>query len=1124
MSDSANPVPVGKGWENNGNLSRSTRIEDVITTAAQQEGPCTASRKVSDLINIFQRSEREKGSALGDIDIDSGDFGMLEGHTRGAGRESSPGREAAEEEMLVPIFDDPPEQAELIASVSYSAYSDYDYSDNVDPFSDNLDERQESSNGSLFSDNRAIRDNDNDAHDARGSNPEVAEGQASELINYSGSADLSSSPPPPLPPRSGVLSVGAAGTTEPSEAHSTNISVRSYHTSSKNTAPAAEIDPGLPAQPARKGAWTADTKLQDVRIQIPETSSFNRSVPHAKSFPKPMISTGSHTTAIDACGEYMCSVGSTVKVHHLPTAELLLSFCICSKPSNHVDNTDFLSNLSLPAQNGITPGAQHYGAVGQGSPKSFLSIARPKIPKNKGLFYVCKMLIPNNDLKNLGLITSSCIGPSSLNKSSSSSQIKKEKPTAVLFLQSKTLEDSGRYVLLGTDKGSVICVDFVNSHFGQLKSDGLHHRKLVKIIKVKDRICILDESGTVSVWEISGSVIAPIGKFRVPSVENYLRNGCVKSISAYARAERLYVVFGKHIVSVAVNGSMDTLEFAGNSCRELGPITSISSCCDGYVLTGHEDGKISVWDANTLSLFRVVILGSYCIGALKGIADGVVWVGMRTGRIYVYRVGGHSEKYQWILVNSFNAYKSSPILQLTDNSMLLLHNGGFQMITLDGFGTVRLWDGFLADTFMRSLLSAHEDRYCSYRDLKVLICSWNVDAARPKDVLALDKNFFDSWLTSVENPDIIVVCIQEIVDLESTKINARELLSKGSRRANTQSSGKFSESISLWKKSLNGIICTEKSDFKLVDAMEMVGLFQAIFAKTSNIKSTKSLASAHVKTGLKGYHGNKGAVAIRLKVDDSSICFVNCHLSAHQNQVSSRNRDVHNIFKYARFPKDIDDDLAYTAGGDGTLITDHEVIFWSGDLNYRINMNRDRVLQLIELHDWKTLLKSEQLTLQKSTLPGFYLRNFSEGSLSFSPTFKYDVGSNNYDTSEKRRVPSWCDRILYYGEKVRQNTYRRFEVQASDHRPISASFTISVKKIDSQLLSREIEESKRTMLDHFTRKVHSEKVRWLCENFMLTVESSEEYLLKHKGDILNTTRDITRVIESIDANWGVSAV
>ena len=44
--------------------------------------------------------------------------------------------------------------------------------------------------------------------------------------------------------------------------------------------------------------------------------------------------------------------------------------------------------------------------------------------------------------------------------------------------------------------------------------------------------------------------------------------------------------------------------------------------------------------------------------------------------------------------------------------------------------------------------------------------------------------------------------------------------------------------------------------------------------------------------------------------------------------------------------------------------------------------------------------------------------DFEEGPITFPPTFKYDPGTDHYDTSTKQRVPSYTDRILFKVRKV----------------------------------------------------------------------------------------------------------
>ena len=120
----------------------------------------------------------------------------------------------------------------------------------------------------------------------------------------------------------------------------------------------------------------------------------------------------------------------------------------------------------------------------------------------------------------------------------------------------------------------------------------------------------------------------------------------------------------------------------------------------------------------------------------------------------------------------------------------------------------------------------------------------------------------------------------------------------------------------------------------------------------------------------------------------------------------------------------------------------------SGDLNYRIDQRRDMAVSSVQQNTFQNLLIHDQLTKEMKT--NIRLRSFMEGPITFPPTYKYDVHSTEYDTSEKRRIPAWCDRVLWRARdatRVEQLHYRRYEPDISDHRPISAGFRVLVKSI-----------------------------------------------------------------------------
>jgi len=123
------------------------------------------------------------------------------------------------------------------------------------------------------------------------------------------------------------------------------------------------------------------------------------------------------------------------------------------------------------------------------------------------------------------------------------------------------------------------------------------------------------------------------------------------------------------------------------------------------------------------------------------------------------------------------------------------------------------------------------------------------------------------------------------------------------------------------------------------------------------------------------------------------------------------------------------------------------------DTQYRIDQRRENVISNIVAGDLNYLLEHDQLRKELRTNHGFRLRSFDEPQITFAPTYKYNRGSTEYDSSEKKRIPAWCDRILYTrNSNIVPLNYLRYEATVSDHRPISAAFRMNIKKVDKGLM------------------------------------------------------------------------
>ncbi|KAI3669265.1 hypothetical protein L6452_40493 [Arctium lappa] len=232
----------------------------------------------------------------------------------------------------------------------------------------------------------------------------------------------------------------------------------------------------------------------------------------------------------------------------------------------------------------------------------------------------------------------------------------------------------------------------------------------------------------------------------------------------------------------------------------------------------------------------------------------------------------------------------------------------------------------------------------------------------------------------------------------------------------------------------------------LVASKQMVGLFLSVWARKELVQHIGHLGISCVGRGIMGYLGNKGCISISFTLHRTSFCFVCSHLASGEKEGDEvrRNSDVAEILKNSHFPRNCKNPGCHSP----ERIIDHDRILWLGDLNYRMALSYEETRMLLGNNDWDALLEKDQLNMEREA--GRVFNGWSEGKVSFAPTYMYSQNSDSYagetvKSKKKRRTPAWCDRILWRGNGIEQLMYIRGESRFSDHRPVCGVFAIEVE-------------------------------------------------------------------------------
>ncbi|KXX74154.1 Type I inositol polyphosphate 5-phosphatase 8 [Madurella mycetomatis] len=627
------------------------------------------------------------------------------------------------------------------------------------------------------------------------------------------------------------------------------------------------------------------------------------------------------------------------------------------------------------------------------------------------------------------------------------------KGTAVMFKPGANVDEEGQRVWIGNNYGEILEADIYSQTITNNRP-GAHGRyEIIKMYRHFNELWTLDESGTLHVWGpdekgVPNLSLGPTQSYRVPKGHMF----------SMVVGDELWHATGKDIrvflpsLDGRVQFQVLIRPLTQDSAGEVTAGTILPSDRD-KVYFGHSDGKVSIYSRKDYSCLGVMNISQYKISSLAG-AGQYMWAGYNTGKMSVYDM----RQTPWALKKDWQAHKN-PVLKLVADQSSFYKLDRCQVVSLGADNMLRAWDGLLQEDWLEGEMKRKDTEYCSFEKIKALVLTWNAGASTPHSLRysEADATFIQNLLQSSDSPDIIVFGFQELVDLEDKTATAKRFLKPKKKEGSDQE--RMSHQYRDWRNFLAQSLDDYMAGgglYHILHTAPLVGLFTCIFVKADLRERVSNLSSAEVKRGMGGLHGNKGAIVVRFMVDDTSLCFINCHLAAGQTSANQRHNDIAAILEASLLPAERDPAArvdCYVGGGDGTMILDHELCLLNGDLNYRIDtMSRDTVVAAVKAGNLGKLLERDQLLVARRRNPAFRLRAFDELPIAFAPTYKYDVGTDNYDTSEKRRSPAWCDRLLYRcgsgRGRIEQLDYRRHEVRVSDHRPVSGRFRFHVKRID----------------------------------------------------------------------------
>ena len=310
--------------------------------------------------------------------------------------------------------------------------------------------------------------------------------------------------------------------------------------------------------------------------------------------------------------------------------------------------------------------------------------------------------------------------------------------------------------------------------------------------------------------------------------------------------------------------------------------------------------------------------------------------------------------------------------------------------------------------------------------LNILCISWNVDDL-PIEQNNIKLNIKDLFTQNIlyqkrTLPDIIFISLQRILKLMKYDENTANLLHK--------------KRLDLWTKQFQNYIQNLYSNCVYVPfkSADFVGNCFISFIKFDLQTKINFHDLNVIKYGIEpGNKGDKGFSYITFDYNGWFISVASAYFNSNFHNNNFRLQHLKQLLN-TKINSGLDHDVTFKENN-----------FWIivGDFNFRVELDYEPVMALIEKNNTNFILNNDQFYKCKSMDSDFNL--ISEGNIMFRPTYKFMKGSNNYfNENMKKKIPSYTDRIFYGNKKGINSLYYNSinNILYSSHKPVIGCFEI----------------------------------------------------------------------------------